>query len=102
MQVPRIAQTAIFVGVCRNSMFPYTFSVTRSCKIDHLLLGDDRIQRVFEDFYCSERADNIEIYPLVSNTLRITVKPSTAYFHSTYYSVFAPIISPRYKDKTST
>ena len=96
IRVPGIAQTAIFVGVCPNAMFPYTYSATRSGKIDHLWLADDRARWFFEAFYRSERADDIEIYPLVSNTLRITVQPPKAYFQSAYYSVFVPVIPPRY------
>ena len=89
IRIPGIVQTAIFVGLCPNPMFPYTCSTTRSCKIDHLLLADDLAQHVFEAFYPSERVDNIEIYPLVSNTLLITVQPSTAYSipHTIPYSL---------------
>ena len=102
VRVSGIAQTAIFVGVCPNVMFPYTCSATCSGKIDHLLLADDRVRRIFKAFYRSEKADNIEIYPLASNTLRITVQPPKAYFQSAYYSVFVPVIPPRYYSKTST
>ena len=80
IRVPGIAQTAIFVGVCPNAMFPHTCSATRSGKIDHLLLADDCARRFLEAFYRSGRTDDIEIYPLVSNTLRITVQPPKAYF----------------------
>ena len=66
IRVPGIAETAIFVGVCPNAMFPYTYSATRSCEIDNLLLADERARRFSEAFYRSERADDIEIYPLVS------------------------------------
>ena len=51
IRVCGIAQTAIFVGVCTNAMFPYTYSATRGCKIDHLLPADDRVRRVFDAFY---------------------------------------------------
>ena len=90
------------MGVYPNVMFPYTYSAIRSCKIDHLLLADDRARGFFEAFYRSERADNIEIYPLVSNTLRNTVQSPKAYYQSAYYSIFAPVIPPRYYDKTLT
>ena len=96
IRVCGIAQTAIFVGVGTNEMFPYTYSATRGCKIDHLLLADDRVRRVFDAFYRWERADDIEINPLVSNTFRKTVQLPTAYFHSAYSSVFAPAILPCY------
>ena len=43
----------------------------RSCIIDHLLLANDRIWWFFEAFYRSERADDLEIYPLISNALHI-------------------------------
>ena len=35
IRVGRITQMAIFVGVCTNAMFLYTYSTTRGCKIVH-------------------------------------------------------------------
>ena len=104
VQVHEIAETAIFVGVGPNVMFPHTSSSTRSCTIVDLQLADYHVQMVINAYHLSERLDTAYVYTcsIMSKVRCKTVQLVSVCCESAYFSIFVPVTPLRCSEKRLT